>query len=128
MFGHWLFGYQFGFGADWGKLIGGLGYTDMVNHYLLILHNYGLIGLLPFLAVIGAAIKRLIDSFRICVTESDRWLVWCLSGALFGILGAMNSVMLFGPPVTVFYIMLAFCGAMPAIIQVMPSQDRFRTW
>lgn len=113
---HWLFGYPFGTDPGWGKLIGGRGITDIVNHYLGVLYHFGLVGLIPFLAVIGAAIKRLIDSFRACSTESDRWLVWCLSGALFGILGAMNSTSLFGPPVTVFYMMLAFCGAMPSVV------------
>lgn len=68
------------------------------------------------MALIGAAIKRLIDSFRTCTTEPERWLVWCLSGALFGILGAMNSTSLFGPPVTIFYIMLACYGALPFIV------------
>jgi hypothetical protein len=116
MSGHWLFGYPFGTDPGWGKLIGGRGITDIVNHYLGVLCHYGLVGLIPFLTVIGAAIKRMIDSFRACVTGADRWLVWCLSGALFGILGAMNSTSLFGPPVTVFYIMLACCGTMPNIV------------
>jgi hypothetical protein len=115
MSGHWLFGYNVDPG--WGHRISGLPYTDMVNHYLAILCAYGLVGLVPLLTVICAAIKKLIESFRTCMTGADRWLVWCLVGGLFGILGAMNSTSLFGPPVTIFYMMLAFCGAMPAIVR-----------
>lgn len=128
MSGHWLFGYPFGVDAGWGELIGGRRQLDMVHHYLGILYSYGFVGLIPFLAVISAAIKRLIDSFRICATESDRWLVWCLSGALFGILGAMNSTSLFGPPVTIFFMMLAFCGAMPAIMKGRPRTATSEAW
>ena len=130
MSGHWLFGYPFGTDANWGKLISGLDYTDIVNHYILSLHSYGLVGLIPFLAVIGAAIKRLIVSFRTCILESDRWLIWCLSSALFGILVAMNSTSLFGPPITIFYIMLAFCGMMPFIVvknNAKPGTERSKT-
>jgi len=116
MSGHWLFGYPPGTDSGWAELIGGPPHLDIVNDYVLVLYSYGLVGLLPFLVVIGAAIKRLIVSFRLCTTESDRWLVWCLSGALFGILGAMNSASLYGPPVTIFYIMMACCGAMPFIV------------
>jgi len=126
MSGHWLFGYPFGTDPGWGKLIGGRGILDIVNHYLGVLYHFGLVGLIPFLAVIGAAIKRLIDSFRICMTGADRWLVWCLAGGLFGILVAMNSTSLFGPPITVFYIMLAFCGAMPSIINAKPKGASLR--
>jgi hypothetical protein len=116
MSGHWLTGFSFGTDPGWSSKIDGRNHTDMVNHYLVILYSYGLVGFLPFLAVIGAAIKRIINSFKICDTESDRWLIWCLSAALFGILGAMNSTMLFGPPITIFYMILALCGAMPAIV------------
>lgn len=126
MSGHWLFGYPFGTDPGWGPKIVGLKYTDMVNHYLVILYKNGLVGLLPFLMVICAAIKKLIESFGTCMTGADRWLVWCLAGGLFGILGAMNSTSLFGPPVTVFYIMLACCGVMPALVrqtnQMMPRR------
>lgn len=120
MSGHWLTGFPFGTDPGWGPLIDGRGHTDAVNHYIFVLCTSGLIGLIPFLAVIGAAIKRLVDSYKLCSTKSDEWIVWCLAGALFGILGAMNSVMLFGPPVTIFYIMLAFCGSMPGL---MPQED-----
>lgn len=120
MSGYWITG-GCDKGAEWAKAIGGRKSLDIVNHYIMILYNFGLVGLIPFLAVVVAAIRKLIEAFKISLLDSDKWLIWCLAGALFGILGAMNSVMLFGPPVTIFYIMLGLCGAMPTLIAV-PSQ------
>ena len=115
MSGHWLTG--FGQTADpgWGLRIDGRG-TDAVNHYLLVLARYGLTGLLPFLAMCTIAAKRLIDAYKLSLFEPDKWLVWCLSGALFGLTGAFMSVSLFGQPTTVFYMMLGLCGAMPIVV------------
>jgi len=116
MSGHWLTGFGYNVEPGWGQRINGLSYTDVVNHYLLVLCSFGLAGLLPFLVVIGAVIKKLIESFGTCMTGADRWLVWCLAGGLFGILVAMNSTSLFGPPITVFYIIIACCGVMPNVV------------
>ena len=127
MSGHWITGYGFR-NPNWGPKIDGRGISDVVNHYLVILCRYGLVGLIPFLVMIIAAIKKLVQSYNICNTKSNRWLVWCLSAALFGILGAMNSVMLFGAPITIFYMMLAFCGAMPVIMKGRPSAARYEAW
>jgi hypothetical protein len=116
MSGHWLAG--FGYLADpgWGPKIDGRGHTDLVNHYLLILCRYGLIGLLPFLAMAVAVVKRLVYAYRLTVSDSDRWLIWCLAAALFGLSGAMVSVSLFGQTTTIFYVILGFCGVMPGIV------------
>jgi hypothetical protein len=118
MSGHWLTG--FGWGVDPGWILkiypdwdkG----TDMVNHYLLILSNFGLVGLVPFLAVNIAAIKKLVDSYRASMYSSDKWLVWCLSAGLFGSAVSLLSVSLYGPPITIYYLMIALCGVMPAVI------------
>jgi hypothetical protein len=118
MSGHWLTGYGWGVDPGWTVKI----YpdwekgTDMTNHYLLLLSRFGLIGLVPFLAVHIAAVKILVDSYKVSVHNSDKWLVWCLSAGLFGSAAALLSVSLYGPPITVYYMMIAFCGVMPAII------------
>jgi len=113
MAGHWLTGFGF---RDPSWSIGGVHRVDMVNHYILILSKYGLIGLVPFLALIVAAVKKLAEAYRASIVESDQWLSWCLFGGLFGVLVGMNSVSLFGQPATVFYMLLAFCGTMSAIV------------
>jgi len=125
MSGHWITGYGF-MDPNWGPKIDGRGISDVVNHYLVILCRYGLVGLIPFLVMIVAAIKKLVQSYNICNTKSNRWLVWCLSAALFGILGAMNSVMLFGAPVTIFYVMVSLCSLMPTIVR-QPSLQSFKS-
>ncbi|MHC4738324.1 MAG: O-antigen ligase family protein [Planctomycetota bacterium] len=116
MSGHWLTGYGF---ADpgWGFRIDGRDHTDSVNHYLLILHRFGLIGLLPFLAINVVVIKKLVDAYKSSILNSDKWLVWCLSAAFFGLAGAFMSVSLFGQPTTIFYMMIGFAGVMPVIIK-----------
>lgn len=118
MSGHWLTGFGWRVDPGWiRKIYPDLDKrTDMVNHYLRLLSAFGLIGLVPFLAVIIAAIKNLIDSYKVSIHNSDKWLVWCLSAGLFGSAAVLLSVGLYGPPVTVYYMMIAFCGVMPAIV------------
>jgi O-antigen ligase len=116
MSGHWLTGYGF---ADpgWSAKIDNRNHTDVVNHYLLILCRYGVMGLIPFIALIILAFNAIIKAFQMSILEEDRWLIWCLAGALFGLLVAMLTVSLFGPPISVLFILLGFCGGMPQIIK-----------
>jgi len=116
MSGHWLVGYGYA-EPGWGYLIDQRNYTDMVNHYILILSRYGIVGFLPFFLMLIMAIKSLIRAYKASIDESSQWLVWCISGALFGILGTFNSVSLFGQTATVFYMILGLCGAMPAVVR-----------
>jgi len=116
MSGHWIAGYGYNAEPGWGAMIDRRAYTDIVNEYLLVLCRYGLIGLIPFFAMNIAAIKRLIYSYKISTQNSDKWLIWCLGASLFGLAGAFISVSLHGQPTTMFYMLLALCGAMPAIV------------
>jgi hypothetical protein len=120
MAGHWLTGYGMGNVIDWGARIDGRP-TDIVNHYIFILYLYGLIGLVPFVAINLAVIKRLVYAYKTSISDSDKWLVWCLAAGLFGLWGAFFSVSLFGQPTTMYYIMIAFAGAMPSIIHQQSS-------
>jgi hypothetical protein len=117
MSGHWIAGYGYNADPGWGTLIDGRPYTDIVNEYLLILSGFGLIGLVPYFAMNIAAVKRLIHSYKMSSRDCDRWLIWCLAAALFGLAGAFVSVSLHGQPTTIFYMLLGFCGAMPAIVR-----------
>jgi uncharacterized membrane protein YuzA (DUF378 family) len=116
MSGHWLTGYGYDIDPGWGPKIDGSDHTDTVNHYLLILHRYGLVGLVPFLLVNIAAIKRVLEAYRASTLDSDKWLIWCLLAGLFGLAGAFMSVSLFGQPTTIYYMIIGFAGVMPAII------------
>lgn len=117
MSGHWITGYGYDVDPGWGPKVDGRPLVDIVNEYLVVLKCYGVMGLLPFLLMIALAIKRLIHAYNLSARDSDKWLIWCLGAALFGLSGAMMSVSLFGPPTTIFYIMLGFCGAMPNIVK-----------
>jgi hypothetical protein len=115
MNGHWLTGYGLE-EPGWGLKIDTRQYTDMVNHYLLELCRYGLVGFIPFCAVIITAIKELFKGFWVIREDSDRWLIWCIAGGLFGVLLAFNSVSLFGEPMIMLYLIFGFCVAVPAIV------------
>jgi len=120
MSGHWMAGYGTGNAATeasikWGEKIDGR-QVDIVNHYILILFKYGLLGLVPFLGVVAAAIKTLVDAFKVAYTGPDKWLVWCLDAAVFGILASLFSVSLFGQPTSFFAIILGFCSSMPLLV------------
>lgn len=115
MSGHWLTGYGFE-EPGWGLKIDTRKHTDMVNHYLLELSRYGLVGLIPFCAVIITAIKKLFEGFWAIEKDSDRWLIWCIAGGLFGVLLAFNSVSLFGQPMIMLFMIFGFCVAVPATV------------
>jgi hypothetical protein len=123
MSGNWLIGYGIGTNAatvasvDWGQKIPGWGPVDLVNHYLLILFNFGLMGLIPFLAIIATTIQKLRQAFRSALLDQDKWLIWCLAASLVGLLFAFFSVSLHaGQSTTFFFILLGLCGAMPLIV------------
>jgi len=119
MSGHWLTGFGF---ADpgWSRQIDGSSYTDIVNHYLLILARYGLVGFIPFVCIIFTGLKKLVVAYRNALTASDRWLIWTLAAAFFGLLGGFFSVSLFGQPRIVLFMMFGFCGVMDKIITKKP--------
>jgi len=116
MSNHWLTGFGYNVDPGWGPRLDGRSYTDTVNHYILELHRFGLVGLVPFLAVNIVAVKRLRKAYRASALTADRWLVWCVSGGLVGLWGAMMSVSLFGPPTTVYFMLLAFAGLLPEVV------------
>ncbi len=116
MSNHWLTGYGYNVDPGWGPRLDGRSYTDTVNHYILELHRFGLVGLLPFLAMNFVAAKLLRRAYMATALTADRWLIWCVAGGLFGLWNALMSVSLFGPPTTVFFMLLAFAGLLPEVL------------
>lgn len=115
MAGHWITGYGFE-DPMWSEKIDMRDHTDMVNHYLMKLCRYGLVGFIPFCAVIITAIKKLFDGFWLLKSDEDMWLIWCVAGGLAGVLLAFNSVSLFGQPMIMLFMMFGFCAAVPTIV------------
>ncbi len=115
MSGHWLTGYGM---ADprWCDKIDMRDHTDMVNHYLMKLCRYGVVGFIPFCVVIATAIKELFKAFWAINDDADRWLIWCLAGGLMAVLLAFNSVSLFGQPMILLFMMFGFCVTVPAAV------------
>lgn len=122
MSGHWLTGYGFE-EPGWGLRIDHRNHTDMVNHYLLELCRYGLVGFIPFCGVIVAAIIKLFTGFWKLANEEDAWLIWCIGGGLSGVLLAFNSVSLFGQPMIMLFMIFGLCAAVPELLQKQYQYD-----
>ncbi|UCG57795.1 MAG: hypothetical protein JSU70_23385 [Phycisphaerales bacterium] len=116
MSGHWLAGHGPSVDPGWHAQIDRRSYTDLCNHYLLILSFYGVVALLIFIAMNVAAAKRLIKAYAASTSALDRWLIWCLSGGLFGLAVGCATVSLFGQPSTFYHMLLGFAGVMPTIV------------
>ncbi|KPK78225.1 MAG: hypothetical protein AMJ79_00360 [Phycisphaerae bacterium SM23_30] len=116
MSGHWITGYGFE-DPRWCDRIDQRDHTDMVNHYLLILARFGLVGLIPFCIMIVLAFKKLIEANRLCILEEDKWMIWCIAASLTGLLVSLFAVSLSLETTKIFYIMMGFCGVMPSIMR-----------
>jgi hypothetical protein len=116
MANHWFTGYGL---ADpgWGPRIDMRGHTDMVNHYLMQLARYGLVGFIPFCVVIVSAFRNLFRGFWLKVHTEDAWLIWCIAGGLFGVLLSLNSVSLFEQPMVLLFMTYAFCATLPPMLE-----------
>jgi len=121
MSGHWAAGYGYGQEPGWGARIDGRNYTDMVNHYLLVLARSGLIGFIPFVLMNVWVVKHLNRAWKRAATEADRYMVWGLSAAFFALALSTFSVSLEGPPSTVYFLMIGLAGALP---DMMPPRRR----
>jgi hypothetical protein len=75
-----------------------------------------LIGFVPFVMMNMEAIKNLRLSEKLASQKGDHWLIWCVGASLFGMYCSFMSVALFEQILTLFYVILAICGAMPAIV------------
>ena len=74
------------------------------------------------------AAASLLRALKLARTDPDRWLAWSLASAFLGLLVSLFSVSLFGPPVTLFYILLSFCPVLEKIMiqenqKIIMSQD-----
>jgi len=116
MSGHWITGYGFE-DPGWGPRIDMRQHTDMVNHYIMKLVRYGLVGFIPFCAVIVSALMTLFRGFWSVANDRDTWLIWCLAAGLWAVLLAFNSVSLFGSPMVLLFIMFGFCGVLPSVVE-----------
>jgi hypothetical protein len=122
MSGHWLVGYGMDTeaaneaSAMWAAKIDNRPDVDMVNEYLLIVFQFGLIALVPFLAMIYATIKKLKEAWKVSLSDADKWLIWCLSASIVGLLLAFFTASLHaGQPTILFFILIGLCGVMPLI-------------
>lgn len=116
MKGHWLMGYGINVDPGWGPLIDGRGHTDLVNHSIYILCQFGMLGLIPFFIMNAAVVKELVTAGKVCKSRENLWLVWCSGASLFGLACASMATAFVGPPATCYYILLGTCGTLYSIM------------
>jgi hypothetical protein len=104
---HWLFGYGYGVDPMWCINVDGRQKTDMVNHYLLILSQFGLLGFVPFMGLIWQSLKNIYNKLPSLKDNTKAWRNWIAGSTLLGIFLSINSVSLFGSPVNMLFIMFA---------------------
>lgn len=121
MGGHWMTGYGYGVEPGWGAKIDGRDYTDMVNHYLLVLARHGLIGFVPFTLLNIWVVKHLMKAWKKAFSEAERYIVWGLSASFFALALSSFSVSLEGPPSTVYFLMIGLAAALPDLMQPKPK-------
>ncbi|AQT69452.1 Lipid A core - O-antigen ligase [Anaerohalosphaera lusitana] len=112
---HWLAGYGHE-DPGWSKQIDNRDHTDMVNHYLMVLSRYGLLGLIPFMALLYFVLKYLYLAFQMARNFAGKFMVWGLTGAILGTMATFFSCSLFSQPSTAFYVLLALGASMPTIV------------
>ncbi|MCK4789836.1 MAG: O-antigen ligase family protein [Desulfobacteraceae bacterium] len=117
MSGHWITGYGWGVDPGWSAKIDFRKHTDLgANQYLAILSGYGLVGLVPFLAMNIGVAKRLVEAYKASSLDADKWMIWCLSAGFFGLAAGFMAVSIFGQPTTIYYMMLGFAAMMPTLV------------
>ncbi|MFH0964492.1 MAG: hypothetical protein V2A58_10835 [Planctomycetota bacterium] len=118
MEGHWLMGY--GLRAGGQVAVAGISHwkhQDITNHYVYELMRFGLLGLVPLLAVFVGAFSRVRRAYRSAASESDRWVVWCLGAMLAGAAASMMSACWEGQAYSLFFLFLGATGSMPGIVR-----------
>ena len=117
MSGHWLAGYGL-VDPGWGPELFGKKHTDLVNQYVETVVTWGLLGLVPFVGIMGCAFKQLRRAFVRAVSSEDKWFIWSLMSTLVALSVSFMSVSLFAQTRTAFFLMLAVCATSPALLQV----------
>lgn len=97
--------------------------ADITNHYLQVGVWGGLPLLFLFIGMLTAAFRAAIRAYALLGRcPPDRFLVWCLSAVLFGLVTNMLSIALFDQSVVFLYLVLA------AIATVCHERVRARAW
>jgi hypothetical protein len=114
MSGHWFAGYGYvGIGPGNDNTNFHWHHRDIVNIYLAVLVRFGLLGLIPFVALNVLYYRRLVQAARATTDRADKWLIWTISAALIGWNVAMMTVSALGPMNTLLYVFMGLCASLP---------------
>ena len=105
----WLIGYG-GEDPGWGHYFGMSG-TDVTNEYVLAGVRYGILGVIVLCGVLVASFCGLRRAYEKTTDPRLKSLFWALGSTIVAIAVTFMSVSFFGPPKTLFYIVLGVIGS-----------------
>jgi hypothetical protein len=106
---YWAFGYGL-VDPGWGREIQGLEITDIVNHYVLIASECGIICLAIFISIFFLCFKGICRFSKVTTDPDNQSFCWVLGTVLVALVTVMWSVSLFGPPLSLLYIIFGMAA------------------
>ena len=117
---YWLVGIGNESINHWGKLIDGRKHVDVVNNYIIIAIQSGLLGLFLFVAAHALAIRKAIVAFKDSSEATHGRMIFGWSACILAVDAASMSVGLFGPPLLISYLLL---GSLVSACDLQTEQD-----
>ena len=95
-----------------------VGYADVVNQYLFIAINNGLLGLIIFGSIIFDCFSRISRVLNLdCVSAEQKKVFFSLGCCLFAVLVCLMSVNLVGASLSAFYVLLGLIVSVTGSVQ-----------
>ncbi len=110
MNGHWLAGYGEtppNYQAQ---------YRDLCIHWVLLLVNNGILGVIGFYTFLGACIRRMWTASKQAQSLEDQWLLWSLMASLVGSLVLMMIVSFWMEMYNIYHVFLAVLANTPMLV------------
>jgi MFS family permease len=114
---HWVAGYGIITPSNIGEVIKNWRHTDITNHYILELLRFGLLGTIPFIAVLVLALRNLRRGFLTARSIEQKWLMWCLAAGIAATMASMFSACWEGQGYNLFFAILGMAATAPDMVR-----------
>lgn len=119
MRGHWIFGYGLvGLGVEAESGAFHWSHTDFVNLYIYKLVVYGLVGMVPYLIMVGVTFARLGVAIQCAMDRESAWLTWCFLSLVLGWQIAFLTVSPMTQFATLYYAILGVVAGLSGLVAV----------
>jgi len=124
MTGHWAVGYGLVSPSNIAEIVANWKHTDITNHFVYEVMRFGLVGFIPWAAVMALAIARLRKGFRTAVSLQQQWVAWCIGAGICATLASMMSACWEGQPYNLFWAVLGLAANAPLMARsALPAID-----